>query len=257
MREKNYFSHDYHSRDHLRDVRKDWGLSGYGFYWCLVEILHEQGGYIKESELESIAYDLRAEYEMAQAIVYKYGMFQVKKGKISSDRVVENLQKRAELSQKCAAAANSRWGSTGDAGDEELPVLEVPQEYLAPKGEEQKTADWYADHFTGAVNSWIASQEDILSTTLYNRTIIDYQKMFEAIIAEVRNKQYVVINKQRVPTYYFLHLLCTHIKRNNDFDNLNKAISDVEKRYKSGKVKNKMQYMISALYNAAILDTNN
>ena len=36
MAKKDYFSHDYHSRDHLRDVRKDFGLAGYGLYWCIV-----------------------------------------------------------------------------------------------------------------------------------------------------------------------------------------------------------------------------
>ncbi len=255
MREKNYFSHDYHSRDHLRDVRKDYGLEGYGFYWCLVEILHEQGGYIKETELESIAFDLRAEEKMAHDIVYKYGMFQVKKGKICSSRVIENLQKREELSKKRTAAAETRWNGE-KTNEDDLPILEVTDKSLVPpEGEEQQSADWYADHFTKMVDSWIEGQEDILGVTLYDVTIMDYQKMFEGIIAEVRNKSYVVINKQRVPTYYFLSLLCKHVKRNNNFDNLNKAVSDVEKRYQSGKVKNKMQYMISALYNAAILDT--
>ena len=51
MAKKDYFSHDYHSRDHLRDVRKDFGLEGYGLYWCIVEILHEQGGSIKETDI--------------------------------------------------------------------------------------------------------------------------------------------------------------------------------------------------------------
>ena len=137
-----------------------------------------------------------------------------------------------------------------------MPILEITDKDVVPKeGEEQQTADWYANNFSKMINRWIEGQDDLLGVTAYNITILDYQKMFEAIISEVRHKPYVVINKKRVPTYYFLHLLCSHIKRNNNFDNLNKAISDVEKRYQIGKVKNKMQYMISALYNAAILDT--
>ncbi len=251
MREKNYFAHDYHSRDHLRDVRKDWGLAGYGFYWCFVEILHEQGGYIKESELAYIAYDLRADEDMAKAIVYNYGMFKVQKGKIYSSRVIENLQKREELSKKCAAAANTRWSG---GGEDELPILDVPDDFAATAGKEQETADWYANNFSEMVNRWLQAQDDVLAIT--GKTIVDYQRLFESVIAEVRNKPYVVINKQRIPTYYFLAVLCSHVKHNNNFDNLNKAIADVEKRYQSGRVKNKMQYMISALYNAAILDTN-
>ena len=43
---KEYFPHDYGARLSLRGIRKDFGLQGLGFYWCFVEILHEEGGYI-------------------------------------------------------------------------------------------------------------------------------------------------------------------------------------------------------------------
>lgn len=42
---KEYFPHDYGARLSLRGIRKDFGLQGLGFYWCFVEILHEEGGY--------------------------------------------------------------------------------------------------------------------------------------------------------------------------------------------------------------------
>ena len=92
MARQDYFSHDYHARDHLRDVRKDFGLEGYGLYWCIVEILHEQGGSIKETDIAPIAYDLRADEDMLKAILYNYGMFQVKKGYVYSERVIDNLK---------------------------------------------------------------------------------------------------------------------------------------------------------------------
>ena len=51
MAAKEYFPHDYGARSKLVDVRKDYGLEGLGFYWCVIEILHEEGGYIKESRI--------------------------------------------------------------------------------------------------------------------------------------------------------------------------------------------------------------
>ena len=52
---KEYFPHDFAARLSLRDVRKDFGMVGVGVYWCIVEILHEEGGYIKENDLAGIA----------------------------------------------------------------------------------------------------------------------------------------------------------------------------------------------------------
>ena len=132
MARKDYFSHDYHAREHLRDVRKDWGLAGYGFYWCIVEILHENGGYIKEGDVESIAYDLRVEPEMARAVLYNYGMFQIKKGRICSTRVLENLQKREEISQKRREAAEQRWERPDDSEIPELVISEEDYGKLTP-----------------------------------------------------------------------------------------------------------------------------
>ncbi|MCM1233841.1 MAG: DUF4373 domain-containing protein [Ruminococcus flavefaciens] len=265
MREKNYFSHDYHSRDHLRDVRKDWGLAGYGFYWCLVEILHEQGGFIKETELESIAYDLRAEENMAHDIVYKYGMFQVKKGKIYSSRVIENLQKREELSKKRTAAAESRWGkeheseppAPADDDTQEMPAIfyhafnpDIPED-ITDEERRELVKQYYIEQIERRFNEYLESLDlDELS----QRNIYDYKNLFDTIINEVKTKQYVVINRKQIPVWQYLQVLGSHIKKNGTIANLDQAVRDVEKRYTEGKVKNKANYLIAALYNAAVLD---
>ena len=264
MREKNYFSHDYHSRDHLRDVRKDWGLAGYGFYWCLVEILHEQGGFIKESELESIAYDLRAEEKMAHDIVYKYGMFQVRKGKICSSRVIENLQKREELSKKRTAAAESRWGKEHESeppapADDatEMPAQfyhefnpDIPED-ITDEERRELVKQYFIEQIQRRFDDFM---EAATLDELFQRNICDYQNLFDKIINEVKTKEYVVINRKQIPVWQYLQVLGSHIKKNGTIANLDQAVRDVEKRYTEGKVKNKASYLIAALYNAAILD---
>ena len=82
---KEYFPHDYCARLSLRGIRKDYGLEGLGFYWCFVEMLHEEGGYIKEDELDNIAYDLQVNPELCRAVTHNYDLFTVKKGKIYSN----------------------------------------------------------------------------------------------------------------------------------------------------------------------------
>ncbi len=264
MREKNYFSHDYHSRDHLRDVRKDWGLAGYGFYWCFVEILHEQGGFIKESELESIAYDLRAEEKMANDIVYKYGMFQVRKGKICSSRVIENLRKREELSKKRTAAAESRWSIEHESeppapadGTTEMPAQfyhefnpDIPED-ITDEERKELGKQYFIEQIQRRFDDFM---EAATLDELFQRNICDYQNLFDKIINEVKTKEYVVINRKQIPVWQYLQVLGSHIKKNGTIANLDQAVRDVEKRYTEGKVKNKASYLIAALYNAAILD---
>lgn len=249
MARKDYFSHDYHAREHLRDVRKDWGLAGYGFYWCIVEILHENGGYIKESDVESIAYDLRVEPDMAKAVLYNYGMFQIKKGRICSNRVLENLQKREEISQKRREAAEQRWERPDDSEIPELVISEEDYGKLTPAGM-RKHREFYADNMEKRFNEWL---EKTKLDDLFDHTVYDYRSLFATIVQEVRNKDYLYINGQKVPTYYYLYKIQFLIK--DDITNLDKAIRDVERRYQQGKVKNKLQYMIAALFNSERLDT--
>ena len=249
MARKDYFSHDYHAREHLRDVRKDWGLAGYGFYWCIVEILHENGGYIKESDVESIAYDLRVEPDMAKAVLYNYGMFQIKKGRICSNRVLENLQKREEISQKRREAAEQRWERPDDSEIPELVISEEDYGKLTP-AEMRKHREFYADNMEKHFNEWL---EKTKLDDLFDHTVYDYRSLFATIVQEVRNKDYLYINGQKVPTYYYLYRIQFLIK--DDITNLDKAIRDVERRYQQGKVKNKLQYMIAALFNSERLDT--
>lgn len=266
MREKNYFSHDYHSRDHLRDIRKDWKLAGVGFYWCLVEILHENGGSIKENEIEEIADDLRADFQMAHDVVYKYGKFQIKKGKIYSSRVIENLQKREEISKKRTAAAESRWGkghgseqpAPPDDDSQEMPAMlyaefnpDIP-EGITDEERRELAKQYFIDSIEKQFNNYLESLKT--DEELFGHNIYDYKSLFDTVIKEVKTKQYVVINRKQIPVWQYLMVLGSHIKKNGSVANLDQAVRDVEERYTQGKVKNKASYLIAALYNAAILD---
>lgn len=76
---KLYFSHDFYSRDNLSNLRMKCGLEGYGIYWCLVEIMHENGGKIKESDIDGIAYNLHTDVEKIQEVIKNCDTFISKK----------------------------------------------------------------------------------------------------------------------------------------------------------------------------------
>lgn len=247
MAKKDYFSHDYHSRDHLRDVRKDFGLEGYGLYWCIVEILHEQGGSIKETDIAPIAYDLRADEDMLKAILYNYGMFQIKKGCVYSERVIDNLKRREEISEKRKAAAELRW--QGD-DKKDKPEIELDEEDISDEPEQAK--QFYIENIDFQFNRFLEECEEQESK---GHTIYDYRPLFKAVVEELRDKDYVAINRKSIPVYRVLQVIGRHIKVRGSIQNLDAAVRDVENRYKQGKIRNKTNYMIAALYNAALMDT--
>ena len=247
MAKKDYFSHDYHSRDHLRDVRKDFGLEGYGLYWCIVEILHEQGGSIKETDIAPIAYDLRADEDMLKAILYNYGMFQVKKGRVYSERVIDNLKKREEISEKRKQAAESRW-----QGDDNKPIPEMVLDEEDTPDDPDEAKRFYIENVEFQFNRFL---EESTLEELNGHNIYDYRPLFKAVVEELREKDYVAINRKNIPVFRVLQVILRHIKVRGSIQNLDTAVRDVEKRYAQGKIKNKTNYMIAALYNAALMDT--
>lgn len=209
----------------------------------------ENGGGIKEKDIDSISFDLRADPDMAKAIIYDYGMFRVKKGIISCQRVADNLAKRAEISEIRKAAASVRWEKPDEANIPEIVIGDEEYGKMQPD-EMKKHREFYADNIEKAFNRWL---DKATMEQLDGHNCFDYRDLFETVVQETRNKDLLYINGQKVPTYYYLYIIQRLIK--NDTQNLDKAIQDVEKRYVAGKVKNKLQYMISALYNAAKLDT--
>src|SRR5688572_10969212 len=93
---KEYFRHDYHARNHLKfkPLRMALGLEGIGIYWCLVEMLYEEGGSIKLEQYESIAFDLRIDREKVRQVVECFGLFDFNTEKFSSRKVIERLKER-------------------------------------------------------------------------------------------------------------------------------------------------------------------
>jgi len=108
MRE--YFSHDYNARNDQRIVKitMQFGLEGIGIYWCLIEILYECGGYILESQIDTIAFELRTQSERI-ADVLNTDLFKKKGKKYYSESVLTRLSKRKEKSEKARQSAVTRW----------------------------------------------------------------------------------------------------------------------------------------------------
>lgn len=108
---KEYFRHDYHARDHLKfkQMRMDLGLEGMGVYWCLIEMLYEEGGTINLCDCNAIAYDLHISEELLKKVISVYNLFEINEKSFSSKKVIERLTDRTKKSISASKSAKKKW----------------------------------------------------------------------------------------------------------------------------------------------------
>lgn len=108
---KNYFSHDFGARNDpkLIKVHMRLGLAGIGAYWALVEMLHEEDGYLMLSDCESYAFALRTDCELLHSLINDFELFKKDAEKFWSESALERIQRRKAKSEKAAQSARNRW----------------------------------------------------------------------------------------------------------------------------------------------------
>ena len=97
----NYFAHDYGARysPKLVALQMAMGALGLAIYWCLIEMLWENGGYYPCC-YDTISFQLRwAEAQDVQRVVEEFNLFQIEGEKFSSKSVLERMEKRQRLSE--------------------------------------------------------------------------------------------------------------------------------------------------------------
>ena len=86
------------------------GAAGYGVYWIIVEILHEETAKkLKQNNLTYVAIARQASTSVEQVkdiveCCLEYGLFNEEDGCFYSERILENIDKRMEISEKRAKA---------------------------------------------------------------------------------------------------------------------------------------------------------
>src|SRR5574342_117313 len=130
-KESYYFSHDYNARSDKEIVKviMKMGMAGVGIYWCIVEMLYEEGGYLMHSECERIAFELRTDANSIATLVHSYNLFKKDEEKFWSSAVLARLALRKEKSEKARRSAAKRWDAN---------ALPTHSDSNAKKGKERK-----------------------------------------------------------------------------------------------------------------------
>lgn len=106
-----WFSHDYNARTDgkLLKLRMKHGMEGIGVYWCIVEMLYEENGFISLQDYERITFELRTNEELVRTVINDFGLFEVNCERFWSNSALERLAVRKDKSEQARAAINVRW----------------------------------------------------------------------------------------------------------------------------------------------------
>lgn len=124
---KNYITHDMGAREDPKLIRlqMDMGGLGLGIWWCLVEMLWENDGYLP-MDSAAIAFSLRwAKPDEVQAVIFNYGLFDNDGTKFWSPGALSRIEemkqtfqeiadRKEEASRRGRAAINARWHGKGN-----------------------------------------------------------------------------------------------------------------------------------------------
>ena len=107
-----YFSHDYNARNDIKTqaLLVEHGAAGYGVYWVIVEMLHEETNrklLLNNLSFVVIARQASTSVEQVKAIVeccLEYELFIEEDGYFFSQRVLVNIDKRMQISEQRAEA---------------------------------------------------------------------------------------------------------------------------------------------------------
>ncbi len=111
----NYFRHDFYARndEKINNLIMKSGYEGLGLYWCILEMLYENDGWI-DYECERIAFALRTDKDKIDTIIASFDLFIFDKShtKLSSKRILEQIKFLKSKSEKAKISANIRWKDT-------------------------------------------------------------------------------------------------------------------------------------------------
>ena len=131
-----WFEHDYNSRHDpkLLELVSELKYQGLGVYWCLIEILYEQGGYLPKDKIKSFAYSLKVKQEFLIKILENFELFEKNEIFYFSNACLERLKNKDEISS--IRSVNGTKGGIAKANKKIANATNLPEQNIAIRGKE-------------------------------------------------------------------------------------------------------------------------
>lgn len=185
MKDLPYITHDLGARNDpkLMDLQMEMGGQGLAIFWCIVEMLWENAGYIP-ANYRSIAFSLRwCKPAEVEKVVTGFGLFEIEDGKLFSrsalERIAYKRDRISEASERGRKAIEARWNRARNTSEIQeryggnTPVLPITNliNNIQTKESNNNTPLTAADFFeifffenvkdpAGEVNRFLAYYED-------------------------------------------------------------------------------------------------
>lgn len=142
MKDSYYLKHDYGARNDPKLVKaaQKHGIAALGVYWCLVEMLYEQGGQLP-MELDVLAYDLRVSEDLVKSIIADFGLFQNDGKTFWSNAAKSRLAQRAEKIEIARAAGKASAMKRKAGAEKSTDVERTLNGRSTRRGEERREED--------------------------------------------------------------------------------------------------------------------
>lgn len=128
----NYFSHDFNARNDikLKKVNMQLGLQGIGLYWCIIECLYENNGYLTlDDDIDLLAYELRVDKDLILNLIENFDLFKKQKNRFYSPSVLSRLQKITDKANKNRENVLKRWEKVKEKSISESNSNEIQENY--------------------------------------------------------------------------------------------------------------------------------
>lgn len=110
MKDTFYFQHEINARwdQKLVKLQMVHGMAGIGVYWCIVEMLYENTGYLP-LEYERITFELRTDKNVIRSVINDFDLFQNDGVKFWSENALMQFNARIAKSVKASDSVKKRW----------------------------------------------------------------------------------------------------------------------------------------------------
>jgi len=114
---KRYFPHDYHafSDPKIQNIMVDFGVTGYGAFWYIVEQLYQNDGVLPLSQHKAFAFALHLDCESIAKIITGYNLFENDGENFWSNAINERVDRMKKVSESRRSSAASRWNSNNSS----------------------------------------------------------------------------------------------------------------------------------------------
>lgn len=110
MKDTFYFQHDTNARGDRKLVKLQMshGMEGIGIFWCIVEMLYENAGYLP-LEYDRITFELRTDINVIRSVINDFELFENDGERFWSDNALMQFNERMDKSTKASNSVKKRW----------------------------------------------------------------------------------------------------------------------------------------------------